>query len=124
MGMTLVDLSVLYNLHFWAGYSIAALLDQAMPVVPGKRGTSTGRLLGEVVGQITALGYIYILLVPILGQLSNPLWRLVKEKGPAKPYKGTAAAAMLENAFILLGIICGSPNFMTKTRLLNRPELE
>ena len=123
VGMTLVDVAFLCNMHFWTGYSMAAFVDQSLPAAPRKRDTNDGRVLGEVVGQLVLMACFYVVLVPIMGQLTNPMWRVVKEtprqNEPFKPYKPTLAAGKMESTFFMLGMVCGSPNFVTKTRMLN-----
>ena len=130
VGMALLDLTVLINIHFWTGYSIGVLLDRSLFLSPKGRERDELRLLGELIGQVTLMGYVYVLLAPLLSELTNPAWRLVKEKTPpasggtmsrSEPYDPRLASNMMENAFVLAGIMCGSPNFVDKLKLLSHP---
>ena len=76
--------------------------------------------------QITCLACVYSIMVPLLRQLANPLWIPVVKTEKASyrnRYNTTAATDMMENAMVILGMVCGSPNLMWKVQCLNRPDI-
>ena len=126
VSMNVLDIVLVCHVHFWSAYSMAVLLDRSIPTPRQKQDLNVGLVTLQVLAQITYLGCVYGIMMPLLRQLANPLWIpiVTKEKGSYRNrYDTTSATEMMDNTMVILGMVCGSPNLMWKVQCLNRPDI-